>query len=84
MEERKMSKNVDWNEGYGTGGKVIVECDQCHKTITKSFKDSHPYKAGQKAMSEKGWIARKIDEVWYDFCCDECFNKFKNGDDDYE
>lgn len=80
-----MSKDVDWNREYGTGGEVYVECDQCGKSIRRKFKDNHPYKKAQEAMKEKGWIARKVmedgEERWHDFCCDKCFDEYRNGEE---
>lgn len=74
-----MSKNVEWGEVHGEG--VIVSgCDECGKTDEYDFYDADDmgenFKSCQSDIQKKGWISRKIDDEWYDFCCEACYQKF--------
>lgn len=72
-----MSKNVEWNEEFGTGGTLVCTCDNCKKTVKYKFSKKPDYKATQGKLKEKGWVARKLGEDWYDFCSDDCFDAFR-------
>ncbi|MBR4889730.1 MAG: hypothetical protein IKU15_00240 [Clostridia bacterium] len=71
-----MAKNVEWNEEFGTGGKVEAICDCCGKSLKYKF-DKQPYKTASEKMKKRGWFSRKLGDDWYDFCSDECFDKFR-------
>lgn len=73
-----MSKYCKWNEEFGTGGKLECKCDNCGKQIDYKFKKHPDYKGSQEKLKKVGWFSRKLGDSWYDFCCDECFEEFKN------
>jgi hypothetical protein len=75
-----MSKELTWNEEFGTGGKLDCMCDQCKKKVTYKFSKKPDYKGTQSKLKAKGWIARKLGVDWYDFCCEDCFDKFREED----
>ena len=73
-------KEVSWNPEFGAGGIMHCKCDLCGKQSSYKFKAKPDYKGVQAKLKEKGWLARKLGDKWYDFCSDECFEQFK-GDD---
>ena len=73
-----MSKYCEWNEEFGTGGVLKCKCDYCGKQHNFKFKKHPDYKEAQTKLKNKGWFARKLDGEWYDFCSDECFEKFRH------
>lgn len=77
-----MSKSVEWNEEYGTGGILNCLCDACGKCVPIKFKktpDRTVYKGSNEKLKAKGWVARKLGDTWYDFCSDECFDEFRDS-----
>lgn len=71
-----MSKEVQWGLIHGEGD-IVCECDACCETYAYPFEDGDiDYKACQAELKEQGWISRKIDGEWYDFCCEECYKSF--------
>ena len=54
---------------------LVLECDSCSNFI----KDDtvHTYKEMSDLGKASGWIYRKINGQWYNFCCDECFIRKK-------
>lgn len=71
-----MSKNIDWGIIHGEGT-IECECDQCGTGYSYDFEDSYPdFKSCQEELRESGWISRKINGEWYDFCCEECYHKY--------
>lgn len=71
-----MSKDIDWSTTYGEGT-IVCTCDNCHKEEEFDFEDNNPdYRSVQKQLFEKGWESLKISGIWYDFCCEECRNRF--------
>jgi hypothetical protein len=71
-----MSKTVNWNEEFGTGGTVTCICDNCGKSLEYKF-SKNPYKTGSEKMKKRGWFTRKVSDKWVDFCSDECFDKYR-------
>jgi hypothetical protein len=73
-------KEVEWNEGFGMGGILHCECDLCGKNVDFKFGQGKkpPFKHAHEKLKEKGWLARKLGEKWYDFCSDKCFEQFKD------
>jgi len=71
-----MSKYCKWNDEWGTGGTLECKCDQCKKQIDFKFKKSPDYKGSQEKLKKQDWFSRKINEVWYDFCSKDCYDKF--------
>ena len=68
-----MSKVVEWNPEFGTGGILKCSCDNCKKTYGMKFKTKPSYKEASQKMKEKhGWFSKKIGENWYDLCSDKC------------
>lgn len=55
------------------------ECDNCSHTIGGGIYDFDESLEMRKA---EGWISRKFDGEWYNFCSEECLNdwmrKFMN------
>jgi hypothetical protein len=65
-----MAKNVN----YG-----FENCDvDCDNKKCKSYEliDSCDYSDVNKEIKDMGWIIKKIDGNWYDFCCEECYKNF--------
>ena len=75
-------KELTWNPEFGTGGTIEVECDLCGKSLEFKFKQKPSYKNVQEKLKTKGWLARKIDDKWHDFCCQDCFDQYE--DEHYE
>lgn len=54
---------------------LVLECDACSNYIAddavKSFKDM------SDLGKANGWICRKINEQWYNFCSEECYQQKK-------
>jgi hypothetical protein len=73
-------KEATWNPEFGTGGILHCKCDLCEKKVDFKFKAKPDYKGSQAKLKDKGWLARKLGDKWYDFCSDKCFEEFK-GDD---
>lgn len=68
-----MSKTVEWNPEFGTGGTLTCTCDNCGKSYKFKFKSKPDYKGcGQKLKEKYGWFPRKYEGQWYDLCSDEC------------
>lgn len=67
-----MSKHVEWGHIRGFG-EIICECDHCGETELIEFEDGPDFKEAQNELKNLGWIARRIDNEWYDFCQDQCF-----------
>lgn len=68
-------KEVVWGVFHGEG---TIECccdnDGCPSEFECEFYDGHPdFKECQDEMKLEGWLSRKIDDKWYDFCCEECY-----------
>lgn len=74
-----MSKNVEWGERHGEGA-IITYCDECGRAEDYDFYDaddmSENFRECQAEIRKNGWISRKIDDEWYDFCCEECYQNF--------
>ncbi len=71
-----MSKYVDWSPFYGEGD-IVCECDQCGVEERFPFEDNYPdYAGAQKVLHEIGWQSMRSKGTWYDFCCEECRNRF--------
>lgn len=57
---------------------IEVECDECGlEYIYDCFGDGPDFKGCQEEIKSAGWISRTIDGEWHDFCCQECYDKFK-------
>ena len=71
-----MSKEVYWGLIHGEGD-IHCECDQCGEEHDYSFEDGDvDFRDCQEELKMMGWISRKIDGEWCDFCCKECLDKF--------
>ena len=69
-------KEVDWSFIHGKGT-IICNCDECGMEHEDEFDNGCPdYKACQEELKTYGWVSKKIDENWYDFCCKDCYQKF--------
>lgn len=72
-----MSKHCNWNPEFGTGGVLECKCDKCGKTKKFKFTKHPDYRDAHNRLKKIGWLARKLGDTWYDFCSDECFDKFR-------
>lgn len=72
-----MSKEIEWGMIHGEGD-IVCSCDNCDTEETFPFEDGcFDFKEVSKELRENyGWIARKIDGEWHDFCCPECHRAF--------
>ena len=69
-------KEIDWSFIYGEGT-IECYCDECGDNYSYEFCDGDvDFRDCQETIKEYGWISRKIDNEWFDFCCDECFYKY--------
>lgn len=68
-----MSKRVEWGTIHGSGD-IVCECDQCGHEREIPFEDHDiDYKRAQEIIKGEGWLARKINGEWYDFCSERCY-----------
>lgn len=63
---------------YGGDGTVEVYCDNshCSRKYTYDFFGGLDFRDCQEEIKTVGWISRKVDDEWYDFCCKECYYVF--------
>lgn len=68
-----MSKEENWHLQ-----EIICECDNCNNYYEYDMVEiNYPdFKDCQEELRREGWISRKIDGFWYDFCCEECYRDF--------
>lgn len=52
-----------------------VYCDNCDNDIT--IDDMNYYYVNQQ-LKEKGWITKKVNGKFVDFCCKDCYLKYLN------
>ena len=71
-----MSKEVKWNEQFGTGGTLHCTCDVCGKAKDYKFSKKPDYRGAHERLKKQGWFCRKVVDTWYDFCSGDCFDKF--------
>ena len=71
-----MSKYVDWGLIHGEGD-IICNCDNCDCEEDYAFENGPDFKNCQQYLRDLGWISRNVNEEWYDFCSEECFNEWK-------
>lgn len=57
-------------------GDCDVTCDMCEKSKTV---DSTNYSDINDELRSEGWIIKKIDGEWLEFCCYDCYRKYKEG-----
>jgi len=67
-----VSKQIEWGLRHGEG-EIVCECDYCSETECIEFDDGPNFTIAQKELKDMGWVSRKIDGEWYDFCNDKCF-----------
>ena len=58
---------------------IQVECDECGEQYIYDCRGCPDFKGCQNEIKSEGWISRKIDGEWHDFCCQECYEKFKKN-----
>ena len=69
-------KDVEWSMYHGEGT-IECYCDNCNKNYSYEFFDGNiDFRDCQEMLKEDGWISRKIDGEWYDFCCEECYYSY--------
>lgn len=66
--------------GFTRGeGTIECACDnlKCNTNFDYEFDNGYPdWKDCQDKLKTYGWISRKIDGEWYDFCCPECYQEY--------
>lgn len=72
-----MSKEIVWGIIHGEGD-IVCTCDNCKSEEWFQFEDGcFDFAEVSKTLKEDyGWLSRKIDWVWRDFCCDNCHKEF--------
>jgi len=70
-----MSKEIEWSTVHGEGD-IICKCDHCVTEYNYGFEDGPDFKSCQEELKEEGWVSRKINGEWKDFCCKECADNF--------
>lgn len=60
----------------GSGGNVICKCDNCNQEKRVEFNTYPNYKEVQQELRSMGWVSKKIDGEWKDFCCQECADEY--------
>ncbi len=77
-----MSKCVDINEQSGVGS-IVCQCDNCCEKHKFNIKDNNiDYKACYDDLRSIRWITKSIGGQWYDFCSEECYQKFLEDKDE--
>lgn len=69
-----MSKDVD-----RVTHEIVCLCDYCANEQSVPFDDYPDFSEAQREIEGMGWLSRKIDGEWYDFCCQECYQAWKRG-----
>lgn len=68
-----MSKECQWSHIHGEGT-IVCTCDQCGHTHEHDFDGGSPdYRGAQEAIKADGWISRKIEGQWHDYCSERCY-----------
>lgn len=50
-----------------------VNCDNCER---EEIVESTDYSSINIQLKNQGWITKKIDDEWCDFCCYRCYLEF--------
>lgn len=50
-------------------------CSNCDENIGGEM-DMMDFDESLEYKEEEGWINRKIEGIWHNFCCNECYEKF--------
>lgn len=51
------------------------ECENCGETIGGGLYDFHD---SRTLMKFEGWISRKINDDWLNFCCENCLKEYRS------
>ena len=70
-----MSKYTNWGVIHGEG-EIVCECDNCDYEERIEFGGCPDYKETQQELRSMGWVSKKIDGKWNDFCCQECADEY--------
>lgn len=74
MKLGRFETNEIYNEdSYLAIKECQVECDYCGKDTVI---DSTDYSEINQQLKHDGWLSRKIDNEWYEFCSTRCYEKF--------
>ena len=49
------------------------ECDYCSHTVGGGIYD---FEESLELRKNEGWINKKIDGEWFNFCSEDCYNQF--------
>lgn len=64
---------MSWDRDFG------FDCEYCGDTIGGGLED---FEESQSLMKSSGWINRKVDGEWCNFCCQDCYDAYIHGDSD--
>lgn len=67
-----MTKYVDY-----TFENCDCECDECGYN---QIIDSTDYSDINKELRDDNWIIKKIDDVWHEFCSQDCYEEFMKAE----
>lgn len=65
---------------YKDGSFIIIECDECGERFDVDL-DDYDYSEVNEVFKEEGFISRKINDEWLNFCCIDCLRAFKSKHD---
>ena len=51
------------------------ECENCGETIGGGLYD---FDESRELMQNEGWLSRKINGEWLNFCCEECLKEYRS------
>lgn len=54
-------------------GNLVMQCDYCQKFL--EVEETNDFNRVIEASKESGWLNRKIDDKWGNYCCQECYTQ---------
>ena len=51
-------------------------CEHCGQTVGGDFGGAEDFYESLALKKSEGWISRKIDGEWFDFCSEECYKDY--------
>lgn len=63
----------EYDKDYG------FECEQCGSCVGGKNQGCDDFYESLAYKKDDGWINRTIDGEWYNFCCEECYEEFKEN-----
>lgn len=71
-----MSKYTDWALSTAKAKSYASATTATTRNALSLMKDTPIIRKPKKELRSMGWVSRKIDGEWYDFCCQECVNEY--------